>query len=301
MIELRQVSKSFDSIKAVDGLDLSIEDGKVFGLLGTNGAGKSTLMRMISGIIRPDRGQILADGKEIAAEMELKREIFFIPDEDYYFANSCAAQVGEYYAYIYSNFDQARMNQLLQAFSLDPRRRIRTYSKGMKRQLSFIIGIAAKTRWLLCDETFDGLDPVMRQTVKSLLASEMCDRDFTPVIASHNLRELEDICDHVGLLHKGGVLLSRDLDDLKGDLHKFQMAASSSDDCIQQLRSRMDLLSCEKQGSLITLIARGESNDLAQQLHKMQPAFLEELPLNLEEIFIYETGVYGYDIKNLIM
>ncbi len=299
MITIDRVSKNFGTITAVNALSLNIENGKTFGLLGTNGAGKSTLMRMISGIIQPDAGAISVDGQNLFTSMETKAEVFFIPDEDNFFPNSCAADIRDYYAMFYPNFNKGRMNELLAAFDLAPSRQIRTYSKGMKKQLSMIVGISAGTRWLLCDETFDGLDPVVRQAVKTLLVTEMCDRDFTPIIASHNLRELEDVSDHVGLLHKGGILLSKDLQDLKKDLHKFQFA--KDEDVQSQLTAGMTILSYERRGSLVTMIARGDKDMLTSVLFSQQPLFMEELPLSLEEIFIHETGVYGYDVKNLIM
>ncbi|MBQ1880244.1 MAG: ABC transporter ATP-binding protein, partial [Lachnospiraceae bacterium] len=184
-------------------------------------------------------------------------------------------------------------------FELDRRRKISTFSKGMKKQLSVILGLASNTRYMLCDETFDGLDPVMRQGVKSLFAQDMADREFTPVIASHNLRELEDICDTVGLLYKGGMLLSEDLDDIKVDIHKVQVVFPNDYDP-SELLGRLRILEQEKRGSLYTIIARGKQDELNGTLMEGSPVFIEALPLSLEEIFITSTGVEGYDIKKII-
>ena len=241
MIQIDHVSKCFDGITAVNDLSLTIEEGKVFGLLGTNGAGKSTLLRMICGVFRPDKGSILSDNRPIYENPEVKQEIFYISDDAYYFSNASAEDMIRFYQLSYPDFQTERIYELLDKFSLDKKRRISTFSKGMKKQLSLLLGICSGAKWLFCDESFDGLDPVMRQAVKSLFAQEMCDRDFTPVIASHNLRELEDICDHVGLLHQGGILLSRDLEDLKSNLHKVQLALEG-EDISDYLRQRLDVM-----------------------------------------------------------
>ncbi len=299
MIQIDHVSKKFDQITAVNDLSLTIEEGKVFGLLGTTGAGKSTLLRMIGGIITPDQGTIQCNGQLIYENPAVKQDIFYISDDAFYFSNAPVEDIVRFYSLYYPFFDTNRMYDLLQRFSLQRERKIDTFSKGMKKQLSLLLGVCSGTKWLFCDESFDGLDPVMRQAVKSLFAQEMCDRDFTPVIASHNLRELEDICDHVGLLHEGGILLSKDLQDLKGNLHKVQLAVEG-EDISDYLRKRLDILSIEKRGSLYTVTVRGDIDIIMTVIHTREPVFSEALPLSLEEIFISETGVNGYDIKNLI-
>ena len=299
MIQIDHVSKKFDHITAVNDLSLTIEEGKVFGLLGTNGAGKSTLLRMIGGIFTPDQGTILCNGQSIYENPTVKQDIFYISDDAFYFANTPVDDMVRFYSLYYPSFDTERMYNLLQRFSLQRERKVSTFSKGMKKQLSLLLGVCAGTKWLFCDESFDGLDPVMRQAVKSLFAQEMCDRDFTPVIASHNLRELEDICDHVGLLHEGGILLSKDLENLKGNLHKIQLAVEG-ENITDYLKKRLDILSVEKRGSLYTVTARGDLNIILTVIRAQEPVFCEALPLSLEEIFISETGVNGYDIKNLI-
>ena len=222
MIEIQNLSKSFEDVLAVNNVSANISKGCVFGLLGTNGAGKSTLLRMMAGILKPDSGRIRLEGEEIFENAAAKSKISYIGDEQYFFPNSTPAQLEEFYAHIYSGFDRQEFRRLLELFQLNPKRKVNSFSKGMKIQLSLFLGLASGTPYLLCDETFDGLDPVARQAVKSLLASAMAERGLSSVIASHSLRELEDICDHIGLLHQGGLLLSRDLEDMKLSVHKVQ-------------------------------------------------------------------------------
>ena len=222
MIETSGLTKRFDDITAVDHIDAKIKEGSVFGLIGTNGAGKSTFLRMVSGILKPDEGTVLIDGENVYENPKVKSKFFYISDDQYFFANGTPVELMKFYKTIYPAFDEPRFFHLLESFDLGKKRKISTFSKGMKKQLSIIYGICAGTDYIFCDETFDGLDPVMRQAVKSLFANDMAERNLTPIIASHNLRELEDICDHVGLLHKGGILLSKDLDDMKLNIHKIQ-------------------------------------------------------------------------------
>ena len=204
----------------------------------------------------------------------------------------------EYYSVVYEHFDKDRFHKLMGNFGLDEKRKLHTFSKGMKKQVSVILGICSNTDYLFCDETFDGLDPVMRQAVKSLFASEIMNREFTPVIASHNLRELEDICDHVGLLHKGGILLSKDLEDMKFHIHKIQCVLSGRQQ-EKELEKELQVLKVQHQGSLLMITARGTRSEIIEKSQAKNPLFMEVLPLTLEEIFISETEVAGYEIKNL--
>ncbi|MBQ7679734.1 MAG: ABC transporter ATP-binding protein [Butyrivibrio sp.] len=299
MIQITNVSKSFGEVKAVDNVSLEIGDGQVFGLIGTNGAGKSTLLRMVAGILKCDSGCILIDGQPVYENPGIKRQFFFIPDEACFWANATPSELATFYAGMYETFDRARFDRLMESFSLEHKRKVSTFSKGMKKQLSVILGLSAGTRYLFCDETFDGLDPVMRQGVKSLFAGDMAERDFTPVIASHNLRELEDICDNVGLLHRGGILLSRNLDDIKADVHKLQCVFSDKE-TERTVRDRLRVLTEDHRGSLMTLVVRGEKSEILDTVREGSPIFMELLPLSLEEIFISETGVEGYDIQKVL-
>lgn len=300
MIEIRNVTKAFDSIKAVDNVSVSIKENTVFGLIGTNGAGKSTVLRMVAGVLEPDEGEIAIDGIPVYDNMEAKSKIYFIADEPYFFTNSNAMDMQKYLSTVYPEFATEDFYNYLVNFGLDKKRKINTFSKGMKKQLALLCGVCSNAKYLLCDETFDGLDPVMRQGIKSIFASEMEKRGMTPVIASHNLRELEDICDHVGLLHKGGVLLSKDLEDMKCNIQKIQCVFSSPED-ESKVISSLDIMKNEKRGSLNTLTVRGNKAEILAIFATVNTVFFEALPLSLEEIFISETEVVGYDIKKLIL
>lgn len=298
MIEMKAVSKRFGEIRAVDCISGEIREGSVFGLVGTNGAGKSTLLRMIAGVLKPEEGVILVDGEPVYENIEVKKKIFFIADDSFFFPNATPKEMMEYYRMYYPCYDEARFMDFLHKFGLEEKRRIHTFSKGMKKQLSILLGLCANTKYLLCDETFDGLDPVMRQAVKSLFALEIMNRDFTPIIASHNLRELEDFCDHVGLLYNGGILLSKELEDMKDNIHRVQCVVKEEDK--QQLIQELEVLQLEKRGSLMTLTVRGTRAEILEKIEAKHPVFCEVLPLTLEEIFISETEVAGYDIKALL-
>lgn len=298
MIKADNLTKRFQGVTAVDHIHAEIQDGTVFGLIGTNGAGKSTFLRMAAGILKPDEGTITLDGEAVFEDTRVKARCFYIPDEPYFLGNGTADDMKTFYQGIYPNFDTDRFGKLLKSFELDGRRKIQTFSKGMKKQLAVLLGICAGTDYLFCDETFDGLDPVMRQTVKSLFANDIEERNLTPVIASHNLRELEDICDHVGLLHRGGMLLSKDLDDMKMNIHKIQCVLPAGLD--RTNLQDLDIMTVEQRGSLLTLTVRGQKEEIQARMQSYHPVFFEMIPLSLEEIFISETEVAGYDIKKLI-
>ena len=300
MIKLENIHKTFGKYPAIKDVSLNIEDSQVFGLVGTNGAGKSTLLRMISGVLRQDSGEITLDGLPVCNRPDVKQQIFFIPDDPYFFPNGNAADMCSYYKTAYLYFNPALFEKMLGDFSLDPKRPIRNYSRGMKKQLAILCGICSGARYLLCDETFDGLDPVMRQAVKSIFADHMSRRGLTPVIASHNLRELEDICDHVGLLHKGGLILSRDLEDMRLGLQRIQCVFAKDDGEALALAG-LEVLNSSTRGRLHMLTVRASREEVLSCFEKIDTVFFEILPLTLEEIFISETEVAGYDIKNIIL
>ncbi len=298
MITAQSVTKCFDDIKAIDNVTAQIKTGLVFGLIGSNGAGKSTFLRMMAGILKPDKGELTIDGAAVFENPAVKERFFYISDEQYYFSNATPAELKAYYRQVYTRFDAGRFDLLMKNFGLSADRKINTFSKGMKKQLSVISAVSAMTEYIFCDETFDGLDPVARQAVKSIFAADLLSRGMTPVIASHNLRELEDICDHVGLLHRGGILLSRDLEDMKLNIHKVQCAFSVP--VSRQELGMPDILSFDQRGSLVTMILRGELPGVLDSIKLHEPVFLETLPLSLEEIFINETEAVGYDLKKLL-
>lgn len=299
MIEAKNLTKRFDQIVAVDHINATIKDGSVFGLIGTNGAGKSTFLRMASGILKPDEGSITIDGEEVFENVQTKSRFFYISDDQFFFNNATPNEMMTFYKQAYPKFDEKRFVHLMDSFELDRKRKINTFSKGMKKQVSVICGVCANTDYLFCDETFDGLDPVMRQTVKSIFANDMEERNLTPIIASHNLRELEDICDHVGLLHKGGILLSKDLDDMKLNIHKIQCVLQPGMEPEELVA--LDKLKIERRGSLCILTVRGSREEVESLIGSYKPVFAEIIPLSLEEIFISETEVVGYDIKKLVL
>jgi len=299
MIEINGVNKSFGSLKALDNIVATIQEGSIFGLVGTNGAGKSTLLRILSGVLKADTGSALIDGEDVYENPSAKRKVCFLSDTAYFFPNATIQTMEDYYAIVYPGFNRERFDELTEKFGLSKKKKINSFSKGMKKQVSVLLGICTGTKYLLCDETFDGLDPVMRQAVKSIFALELMNRQFTPVIASHSLRELEDICDHVGLLHQGGILLSKDLEDMKFHIHKVQCVIPEPEK-EEELLTELHVLQHEKRGSLLTVVARGTRQEILMSIEDKQPIFSEVLPLTLEEIFISETEVAGYDIKNLV-
>ena len=300
MIEINGVNKSFGSLKALDNIIATIQEGSIFGLVGTNGAGKSTLLRILCGVLKADTGTALIDGEDVYENPHAKEKVCFLSDTAYFFPNATIRTMQNYYEIVYPNFNSERFEELVEKFGLDRNRKINSFSKGMKKQVSVLLGICTGTKYLLCDETFDGLDPVMRQAVKSIFAMELMNRQFTPVIASHSLRELEDICDHVGLLYKGGILLSKDLEDMKFHIHKVQCVIQ---DPVkeEELLTELHVLQHDKRGSLLTVVARGTKQEILMSIEDKHPIFSEVLPLTLEEIFISETEVAAYDIKNLIL
>lgn len=298
MIEIRECSKSFGSVKAVQNVSMDIGEREVFGLVGSNGAGKSTLLRMTAGVMKPDHGEIHIDGIPVFDNKEAKSNLFYLSDDSYFPANNTPSDMADYISLFYPGFEKQRFSKLLRQFQLKEDRKISTFSKGMKKQLQILLGISAGTKYLLCDETFDGLDPVMRQGIKSLFATEILNREFTPVLASHSLRELEDICDHVGLLYQGGMLLSKNLEDMKFHIYKIQCVFPDNEQ-EKALKKELDILKLEHQSSLVVFTARGTRTEIMEKVQEKNPLFCEVLPLSLEEIFISETEVAGYEIRNL--
>ena len=300
MIKAENVVKRFDGNLAVDRVSVEIKEGIVFGMVGTNGAGKSTLLRMIAGVLKADEGTITVDDRPVLENPAAKKEVFYISDDAYYLNNGTPVDMADYYGAVYERFNRKRYLELLDQLGLPLSRKISTFSKGMKKQVSILLGVCAGTKYLLCDETFDGLDPVMRQAVKSIFAKEITERGLTPVLASHNLRELEDICDHVGLLHKGGVLLSKDLEEMRTGIHKLQCVFADEEQEARVLMG-LEVVNKEQRGRLKTLTVRGAQEEIATRVAAAEPVFFEMLPLTLEEIFISETEVAGYDFKKLIL
>lgn len=299
VITATNVKKHFGEVAAVNDVTVTIRNGEVFGLIGTNGAGKSTFLRMVCGVLKPDSGTLLVDERAVYENPAVKADLFYISDDQYFLPNATPRDMAKFYSEYYVSFDRVRFENMLGNFQLKPDRKINTFSKGMKKQLAVLLGVCANTKYLLCDETFDGLDPVMRQAVKSIFAGELAQRDFTPVIASHNLRELEDICDCVGILHQGGVLMQKDLEEMKLNIHNIQCVFQNTQE-EQAALKLLEIVKAERRGTLNIITARGSEREIMDKINSFSPIFAEILPLTLEEIFISETEVVGYDIKKLI-
>lgn len=299
MIELIHITKRFQHTCALKEVSAAIQEGMIFGLVGSNGAGKSTLLRLIAGILKPEDGTVTVDDIPVFDRPDAKQKICFLSDASTFLPNATAESMGRYYALNYPEFDTAYFHKLAEKFGIPLTRKLQTFSKGQKKQVTLLLGLCTGTKYLLCDETFDGLDPVMRQAVKSLFASELMKRDFTPVISSHNLRELEDICDTVGLLHNGKLLFTKDLDSMKCSINKLQCVIPDHAK-EEELLSELSILQYEKSGSLLTITARGSRDEILNRTMEKEPIFAEILPLSLEEIFISETEAVGYDFKDFL-
>lgn len=298
MIEIKNVSKNFDKVKALDSLSLTVNDGTVFGLVGSNGAGKSTLLRVINGVFKSDGGEVLIDGENVFENVGIKGKCFFVSDYPY-FSNSATIENTAYlYRKLYSDWDEEYFNKLCSTFPLDKKQRLINMSKGMQRQSALILALSTRPKYLFLDEIFDGLDPVVRQLVKKLIITNVTDYNMTVMIASHNLRELEDICDHIGLLHRGGIILEKELDDLKLGIHKVQLAFSG--EVSEDVFNGLEIVNKTRSGNLFKLTIRGTEESFMPRLEALNPAFLEALPLTLEEVFINEMEGAGYDIDNIL-
>lgn len=298
MIETKGLTKRFGDFTALKGLDLKIEGGQVYGLVGSNGSGKSTLLRLLAGVYEPDEGAIAIDHEKVFDNPSRKGQIFFLGDTPYFFSGATLMDMADFYRRLYPRFSLARLEELNKIFPIDPKGRISAMSKGMQRQAALILAFAACPDYLFLDEAFDGLDPVMREALRRLIAEDIADRGMTVLIASHNLRELEDLCDSVGLLHFGELVFSQRLHSLKTELHKVQAAFSAVPETT--VFEALDILKLERTGSLLQLVIRGELSEIDAFFGTLNPLFYEPTPLTLEEVFIYELGGLGYDISSIL-
>ena len=299
MIEVKDVVKTFDGFRALDGVTMTVPRGAVYGLVGPNGAGKSTLIRHLTGIYRPDSGVIDIDGQPVYENPAVKARIAYIPDDVFYFPQATIPDMMRYYRGIYPKFDAERYQKLGEVFQLDPKRQIRRLSKGMQKQAAFWLALCCRPDILVLDEPVDGLDPVMRRQVWSLLMGDVAQRGTTVLVSSHNLRELEDVCDHVGVLSHGKVLLERSLTDLQDNVVKLQIAFA--DGQLPQLPEDLNLLHTTQIGRVYTLIVRGNPADIRARMAQYNPILMEALPLSLEEIFIYEMGGEDYGVRDIVL
>jgi len=301
VIEIKQLSKIFEGEHAVEEVSLTVHKGSIFGLLGSNGAGKTTLLKTVAGIYRADRGQVLLEGQPIYEHPESKQRMIFLADQPYFFAQTSIQQMAVFYRAMYPNWDEQRFRQLAQAFKTIPlKRKLHRLSKGMQRQASLWLALSCKPDVLILDEPIDGLDPVMRRQVKNLIFQEVADRELTVIISSHNLREIEDMCDHVGIMHQGRLLIEKELDDLKAASHKIQIAFRDPRH-EQAISGLLDILHKEERGSVGTYIIKGTVERITEVVQAYQPYVFDVLPMTLEEIFIYEMGDAGYDVQTLLL
>ena len=300
MIEARNVVKTFDGFRALDGLTMTVPKGSVYGLVGPNGAGKSTLLRHITGIYRQDSGEVLLEGETIYENPAAKARVASIPDELYYFLSASTRDMAKFLRGFYPKFDQGRYQTLKELFSqVDERRPMRRLSKGMQKQAAFWLSLCCRPEVLVLDEPVDGLDPVMRRQVWSLLMADVAQEGTTVLVSSHNLRELEDVCDRVGILSHGKVLIERSLTDLQENLVKMQVVFQEK--TMPKLPEDLEVLHVSQVGRIHTLIVRGNATDVTNRLAVYAPILLEALPLTLEEIFIYELGGEDYAVRDIIL
>lgn len=297
MIRTEMISKYYGDFKALDDVSININKGSIYGLVGPNGAGKTTLLKILTGVYRQDRGYIVIDEQPVEDNESLKQRICFIPDELYYYPTATVKGMATFYEEMYEVFDKDRFNKIQSILNISLNKRIGQLSKGMKKQVAFWLGICTMPDVMILDEPVDGLDPVMRKQVWSLLLQDVAEREMTVLVSSHNLRELEDVCDCVGFLHKGKVLLERDLDEMKTDIHKVQVSFKEKEVSLGELEPLKE----SHLGSVRTVIVRGSRETIEAKLAVYHPILVDFIPLTLEEIFVYEIGEQGYEVKNIIL
>lgn len=297
MIKITDLSKKYDDKYVLDKLNCNIKDNCIYGLVGANGAGKSTLLRLINSIFLPDFGSIKVDGEDVFENEEIKQKMVYVSDDLFFYPSYTLLDTAKYYESMYKNFDMTYLKELADMLKLDLNKKISTFSKGMKRQCALICAIATNAKYMFFDETFDGLDPIVRNTMKKIIAKTMEDKNTTIIMTSHNLRELEDICDNLGLLYKGGILFESDIDSLKTSMFKVQICLKQDFD--KETFKGLDILSYKKTGSVATIIIDDKKKNSKKVLEKLNPIILDYLPLTLEEIFIYEMEALGYEFELL--
>lgn len=299
MIKICNLTKKFDNFTALDNMNMHVEKGCVYGLVGPNGAGKTTAIKHIAGVMMPDSGDVFISDSKVFENISVKQKMVYIPDDVFFFPSYTIKDMKNFYKSIYPLWNEERFSHLADVFGIDTNRRVQRLSKGMQKQVAFWLGICTMPEVMILDEPIDGLDPVMRRKVWSLILQDVAERGTTVLISSHNLRELEDVCDHVGIMHQGRVVLEKRLDDIKSDVHKLQVAFKDeiSDELIRELAP----MHISKYGSVTFMIVRGAREKIIEAAGRYSPVLLDILPLTLEEIFIYELGGLGYEIKDVIL
>lgn len=298
MIKISNLNKSYGKHKVLENLNCNIKTNSIYGLIGANGAGKSTLLRIIADVIRKDSGAVLIDDREVEDNEKVKQKVAFLPDDLYFFPGYTMLDMAKFYQDMYKKFDLNYFKELATMLKLDVNAKVETFSKGMKRQVSLVCTLATNAEYMLFDETFDGLDPVIRNLMKKIIAKQMESKCTTIIMTSHNLRELEDICDNLGLLYKGGILFESDIDTLKTNMFKVQISLKEEFD--KDTFKDLEVLSFNKIGSVAKIIIKGERENCEKLLQAKDPIILDFLPLTLEEVFIYEMEVLGYEFNQVI-
>lgn len=299
MIKVSGVEKHFDDFKVLDDFSLEVRRGTVYGLVGPNGAGKTTIINHITGVLRPEKGSIEIDGERVFENGRVKQKVLSISDDWFYYSTYTIKDMARLYADIYPAFNYARYEKIKQVFGIDEKRQIRKLSKGMKKQVAFWLSLSAMPEVLILDEPLDGLDPVMRKQTLNMVIADVADREMTVLVSSHNLRELEDICDWVGIIHKGHMIIEKPLDDLKGSVRKYQLVFR--EDMSERLQTIPAVLHVSRIGSVYNVIAKGSEEETDRIMNALSPVVCEKISLTLEEVFIYELGGLGYDFKNIIV
>ena len=298
MIEIRDLKKSFDRFFALNGVNATVEKGSVYGLVGPNGAGKTTLIKHMAGIFIPDSGTLCVDGQPVYENVSVKSRIAYIPDDIYFFPQASIMDMKKYYKSVYPTFDETRFQKLQEVFPINPKKSLKRFSRGMQKQAAFWLAICLCPDIMLLDEPVDGLDPVMRRKVWSILLQDVAERNMTVFVSSHNLRELEDVCDHVGIMHEGKIILERSLSEMQNNIMKLQIAFEGE---LPEEINKLNILNKQSSGRIWILIVRGDRENILNQVNKLNPLLVDALPLSLEEIFIYELGGMDYAVKNIIL
>lgn len=294
MISTENLTKTFSEFKALDSMTCNIQDGSIYGMVGSNGAGKSTFLRLITGVYKPDNGTVFIDGKPVWENPDVKKHIAYVPDELYFLQGANINRMEKMYKSFYPTFSVEKCRKLTKLFELDPKKPLNTFSKGMRRQAATLLALSIQPDYILFDETFDGLDPVMRNLVKKLICDDVIERNATAVITSHSLRELEDICDQLALLHKGGLVLQSDVEHLKTKQYKIQAAFPHNYEKDDFINMGVEVQKFTRQGSVVNMIVKSDRDTAHKILHSLNPILLEILPLSLEEVFTYEMDALGY-------
>lgn len=294
MISTKNLTKYFSDFKALESITCNIQDGSIYGMVGSNGAGKSTFLRLITGVYKPDNGTVIIDGKPVWENPEIKKHIAYVPDELYFLAGASINRMEKMYKSFYPTFSVEKCRKLTKLFELDPKKPLNTFSKGMRRQAATLLALSIQPDYIFFDETFDGLDPVMRNLVKKLICDDVLERNATAVITSHSLRELEDICDQLALLHKGGLVLQSDVENLKTKQYKIQAAFPKNYEKEDFENMGIKVQRFTRKGTVINMIVKSDRETANAKLHSLNPILLEILPLSLEEVFTYEMDALGY-------